>query len=497
MNRRDFIKLSALSTAYPAVCAAGNRRKPNIIILMADDIGWSNPSCMGSTFYETPNVDRIAAEGIVFTHAYSPANKCSPSRAATQTGIYPADLGIRRLKLPNYQSDCYLPNPLKENGYTTCHVGKWHAAPWSRMPKDVGYDHVRLAIKKGHQESLFWPYTKSGKVERKLDFPELVKNGSEGDYLTDKLGDAAIEFIEDNKSKPFFLNLCFYNVHVPVGTTDKYKKHFIDKIKRAAREVPTCNQSRVIKGSTDYNYLYAGAMKQMDDNIGRILDKLDELKIADDTFVIFVGENGTKMTVANSKPLREGKNSPYEGGMRMPMIARYSPMITPKSRTETPAILMDLFPTIMDMTGSSIPKAHKKRLGGVSLTEVFRNPNHKIARPLYWLMYPSTIQYTSMGKDEYCLPFESMVEGNWKLIHFRPCYLMNEHYELYNIEKDISEKNDLAKEMPEKVKDMAKKLADWQETTLVKNADYDPDEYSLQAMENARASRKKSKKEKK
>jgi len=493
-NRRDFLKhafgaacLLAASPAHGLAKASDRHSRPNIIIIMVDDIGYQHPSYMGNLYYETPNIDRLADEGLVFTNGYSANTVCAPARAAVRTGQYPAALGIKRLSVSDYDA-VFLPGPLKQNGYVTCHIGKWHGTSKKYTPADCGYDYDYLSSKSGHQKSLEWPYTKSGKIEEKLDFPELTANGRRGDILTDQLGEKAVEFIRTHKDEPFLLELDFYAVHVPVATTPEYEQYFKNKIKQLGGEIPVVNQPRVIKGSTEYNYLYAGAMKKMDDNVGAILDTLDKEGLSDDTLVVFLGDNGAKTNVSTNKPLRAGKNAPYEGGIRIPWVMRYKPLIKPGGRTECPAVFVDLFPTIMELSGSAVEPEYQRKLDGISLVEVMKEPSRNIKRCLFWLRYPRTVQYYSMGPSEYCLPFEAVREGDWKLIHFRPCYLVKERYELYNIKEDIGERNDLASAMPEKVKKLAEKLRLWQASTKVQK--YDPAEYSFEAMAKAHEKRK-------
>jgi arylsulfatase A-like enzyme len=310
-------------------------------LVLADDLGWRDLACYGSDLYETPHLDRLARDGMKFTQAYSACTVCSPTRAAILTGKYPARLHVTdwipglppenpRLLVPDWTK--YLPREevtvvrvLRSAGYATASIGKWHLGGAEYYPEKQGFDLNIAGTDTAAPKSYFAPY-------KIATLPE----GPEGEYLTDRLGDEAVRFIEQNKAKPFFLYLPHFAVHTPIQGKPALVQKYRGKKRAGLRQT---------------NAVYAAMIESMDDTVGRIRRKLDELKLADRTIVIFTSDNGGRVPTTSNAPLRVGKGSCYEGGTRVPLIVHWAGVTKPGSVCETPVISMDLYPTILEMAG--------------------------------------------------------------------------------------------------------------------------------------------------
>lgn len=286
---------------------AAHSSRPNFVVVLLDDLGWTDFGCMGSTFYETPNIDRLAAQGMKFSQAYAAANVCSPTRASLLTGKYPARLHITdfipgrprphaKLAMPNWTKhlpleEWTLAEALRETGYATASIGKWHLDDSEFFPDKQGFDRAIGGSKLGAAPSYLSPYGIS-----------TLSDGEPGEYLTDRLSLEAVRFIEANKERPFFLYLPHYAVHTPIQA----KKELIEKYRR-----------KVVPGATHTHATYAAMIESVDDSMGRVLDKLDELHLAERTVVILTSDNGGLLAMTKNTPLRAGKGSAYEGGVRV------------------------------------------------------------------------------------------------------------------------------------------------------------------------------------
>jgi arylsulfatase A len=330
--------------ALHAAAAPAPPGKPNIIFFLVDDMGWTDVGCMGSKFYETPNVDRLAAQGMKFTQAYSACTVCSPTRAALLTGQYPARLHITdwipghrrpqaKLKVPDWTMHLPLETTniarlLKPEGFASASIGKWHLGGAAFWPEKQGFDLNVAGCDKGSPPSYFSPYK----------IPTLP-NGPNGEFLSDRLTDEALKFITQNKNHPFFLYLPHYAVHTPLMA----KAEVIAKYKKKAD--PHAPQ---------HNAVYAALIESVDDSLGRVMRKLDELKLTDNTIVIFNSDNGGLIrSTGVNLGLRAGKGSAYEGGVRVPLIVKWPGVTKAGSVCETPVISVDYLPTILEMTGAS------------------------------------------------------------------------------------------------------------------------------------------------
>ncbi|HYG74393.1 MAG TPA: sulfatase [Planctomycetota bacterium] len=435
---------------------AGERQ--NVIFILIDDLGWSDLSCTGSDFYKTPNIDRLAAGGMKFTNAYSACTVCSPTRASFLTGKYPARLRITdwipghnrpkaRLKVPEWTQA--LPNDeitvaevLKASGYATGHIGKWHLGK-DNGPELHGFDFTLAGTHMGQPPSFFSPYK----------LPTL-SNGPDGEYLTDREGDEACRFIEAHRDKPFFLYLPHHCVHTPIQA----KKPLIEQYKAVSKP-----------GARHSNATYAAMIHSLDESIGKILAKLEELKIAERTTIIFTSDNGGLMGVTSNAPLRVGKGSAYEGGVRVPLIVK-SPGITPAgSVCEQVVITPDFFPTAIELSGARVDAKLAPVLDGTSLLPAMRDPKQGLNRDAVYWHYP---HYHPGGAT----PYSALRAGNWKLIEF----FEDNHIELYDLGNDVSESKNLADTMPEKAAELRKQLHAWRERVQAQlpspNPDYDPHE---------------------
>jgi len=429
-------------------------RRPNFVFILMDDMGWRDLACYGSTFYETPNIDRLASQGMKFTDAYATCPVCSPTRASLVTGRYPA-----RLHLTDYIPGLGRPNPkllipqfnqqlpleemniarmLKSAGYTSANIGKWHLGEEPFWPDKQGFDINFGGTNQGLPPTYFYPY----------GIPTIT-TGREGEYLSDRLNEEALSFIERSKDGPFLLYLAHYAVHIPLMA----KKHMIAKY-----------EAKVKPGEEQKDATYAAMIESVDDGVGRIMAKLDELGIADRTIVIFTSDNGGWIPSTSNQPLRAGKGTLYEGGTRVPLIVRWPGAVRPGSVCDAPVTSADLYPTLLDMAGVEDAPGHI--VDGESLVGLLKQSGGLGRDAIYW-HYP---HYHIGGAT----PGGAIRRGDYKLIEF----FEDGGLELFNLREDLGEKNDLAAKMPEKAEELRGMLADWREsvdaTMPTPNPDYDP-----------------------
>ncbi|WP_321370124.1 sulfatase [uncultured Draconibacterium sp.] len=433
---------------------------PNVLFILVDDYGYTDCSVMGSKYYETPNIDRIAHEGMIFTDGYATCQVCSPSRASILSGKFPARHGItdwigaatgedwsnlgRATKLlpPEYvhhlqQSYTTLPEALKEAGYTTFFAGKWHLGKKGSWPEDHGFD-----INKGGWDvgspigGYFSPWQN----------PNLP-SGPDGENLTMRLAKETVNFIQEHKDTAFFAYLSFYAVHGPIQTTKEKWEKYRDKaeVMGIAETGFEMGHFLPIRQHQD-NPIYAGLVESTDDAVGYVLDALDELGLTENTIICFTGDNGGVAAgdafATSNKPLRGGKGYQFEGGIREPFFIKV-PELGNGLKCNTPVTGTDFYPTILELCGADLkPEEHTD---GVSLVPLLKGQSLG-ERPLIW-HYP---HYGNQGGE----PSSIIRLGEWKLIH----YYEDGHEELYNLEYDLSETNDLAAENPEKVKEISLQL---------------------------------------
>lgn len=454
MQRRTFLQLVA------AAPLAAQQRRPNIVFILIDDYGWKDTGYNGSTFYRTPNIDALAKSGMVFTDGYSASPVCSPTRAAIMTGRYPARLHLTshlqgasnrfhftrvlqpnaRLELP--LREVTIAEMLRDGGYRTACIGKWHLGKAGFLPKDQGFDVSYAGDEAGSTNSFFFP-----------DWQKKVNlDGKPGDYLTDRLTDLAAAFIQENRERPFFLYLPHFAVHTPIqGKPDKVKKY-----------------DALAKPDNPQNYgEYAAMIESVDESVGRVVKALKDAGVENNTLLIFTADNGgvsskewKNRPVTSNLPLRAGKGHIYEGGIRVPTIVRWQGVTRPGSTCREPIVSYDYAPTIAEAAG--VPAA--SGIDGKSFVKLLRGGSLG-ERELFW-HYP---HYSpQLGR-----PAAAMRRGDYKLILF----FETGEAELYNLRNDIGETKNLAAAQPQRAAEMRGRLEAWLNETRaqvpVKNPKYD------------------------
>lgn len=465
IDRRSFLKHvgGAVAAGLAAGVACGgstSRRKPNIVFVLVDDLGWADLGCYGSELHETPNIDRLARESMRFTDAYAAAPVCSPTRASIMTGKYPARLHMtiwyessgnpprgRKLLPPVTQGNMpheqvTIAEVLKEAGYFTAHVGKWHLGDASHYPETQGFDVNIGGTFWGAPASFFSPY-KGAKKNRwggEYRYVPGVGDGPEGEYLTDRLTDEALKIMEGAKDGPFFLNLWYHTVHTPIEGKPRLVEYYNKKIRA---------------GMSHQNAGYAAMVHSLDENVGRLVSKIDELGIADNTILIFFSDNGGFINkydgkpVTNNSPLRSGKGSLYEGGIREPLIVRWPGVTKAGSVCMHPVCSTDFYRTILEMTGLDGDSTHNTDVDGLSLVPLLKEPDADLGRDtLYW-HYPHYYQTTT--------PVSAIRRGKWKLLE----YFEDGHVELYDLDSDIGENVNLSEKMPGRAAELRRELDEW------------------------------------
>jgi len=437
ISRRHF--LGALGAAP---FAAAQTRRPNIVFVLIDDMGWTDLGCFGSTLYQTPNIDRLAKEGMKFTSAYAACAVCSPTRAAVMTGKYPARLHLTdwipgrvppglKMKPPAWKpqlalEETTIAEALKPAGYVSASIGKWHLGGESHYPEKQGFDVNFGGCHMGAPPTFFYPY----------NIPN-IKDGKPGEYLTDRLTTEALNFIERSKSQPFFLYLPHYGVHTPI---------------EAKADVAERYRKRMKPGQAHTHPEYAAMVESIDDSVGRIMKKLDELKLTQNTIVIFTSDNGGvvgRRHITSNAPLREEKSTLYEGGIRVPMIVRWPGVVTPGSVCDTAVSSVDHLPTLADAAGVAAPAG----VDGVSLMPLLKQQTGFQRDAIYW-HYP---HYNFHQPLIPMRPAGAIRRGDFKLIEFYEDGAL----ELYNVREDIGERKNLVLNQPEKAKELHAALAAW------------------------------------
>ncbi len=422
---------------------------PNVLFIMADDLGWMDLACQGNKLVETPHLDRLAKQGMRFTDAYAAAPVCSPTRCAVLTGQAPARIGLtthlpglffpkddrpQPAKLtPQLNSDhVTIAERMKGAGYASAFLGKWHIAPGvargGKVADDVspvgqGFDLNVGGTSYGGPPSFFSPYRNG----------ELA-DGPDGEYLPDRLVDETIKFIKENKEKPWMTHLWFYTVHWPMQAPEPLLKKYAD------RKGPGLNDTR-----------YGAMIEAMDLAIGRLLQALDEMKLAEDTLVIFTSDNGGFAGASDCRPLRQSKGHLYEGGIRVPMIVRWPDKVKAGTTSSTPVISMDFYPTFLEVAGL---KPGKKPIDGESLIPILRQSGELDRKAIYF-HYPN-----------YAWHMDNRLAGavrsaDWKLIRNYD----DDSLELYDMSKDLSERNNLAATHPKITARLNRGLSQWLKET--------------------------------
>ncbi len=431
------------------------KKPPNLVFILVDDLGWADVKCNNpESFYDTPNIDRLAASGVRFVNAYSANPVCSPSRAAILTGKHPNRLNItdwipgddpkkRPLLGPQDANELALEEitlaeKLKEKGYITAFVGKWHLGNEGFYPEDQGFD-INIG---GHDKG-----SPPGGYYSPYNNPKL-KDGPEGEYLTDRLADESIKFVTENRDVPFLLYLSFYTVHTPIQAAKKHINKYTEKRNRLEMDtIPFRSEGDGWSKLEQENAAYASMVAAMDENVGRLLETLEAQGLNDNTWVVFTSDNGGLSTLVgknaptSNSPLRAGKGWCYEGGIRVPLIIAGPGVVEPGRNENEPVIGMDFFPTLLGIAGVQ----HEKN-DGENLLPILTEKIPLKRNSLFW-HYPH--YHGSAWK-----PGSALRQGDWKLIYFYE----DERTELFNLKDDPQETTDIAAENPQKVSKLKKLL---------------------------------------
>lgn len=413
------------------------KRPPNFVFILMDDMGWRDVGFLGNTFVETPNIDRLAKQGIVFTQSYSAAPNCAPTRACLMSGQYTPRHGI----------------------YTVVDPRQPPGAPWhkllaaeSKSELDPNIVTIAEALQGGGYATAFFgmwnlgrgrtgPVTPGGQGFQKVIFPENLSFSKDayfnnnGEYLSDRLTDEVVKFIEQNRKQPFFVYLPDHAVHAPYNPKPEL-------LKKYERKAAAGNDRR-------NDAAYAATIEAVDQNVGRILETLARLKLTDDTVVVFTSDNGG--TDRYTAPLKGSKGQLYEGGIRVPLVASWSGLKKPGTQCEVPVSTVDWYPTLLELAGLGVPS--NGTLDGISLVPAFQGESSLRRERLFW-HFPCYV-----GK---ATPSSAVREGDFKLIEF---FEGGHHVELYNLRTDPGEEHDLAARMPEKARTMHQTLKQWQSET--------------------------------
>ena len=480
--------LVAVMTGCTAVSPVSEDSQPNILFVLVDDLGAMDLGCSGSTFYETPNIDRLAAQGMIFTQAYAASSVCTPTRASIQSGKYPARIGINfilndGLTSPTYKlrpphcetemklSEITMAETLKAGGYKTFFAGKWHLGEEEKYyPQHQGYDINFGGHKAGQPASYFYPY-ESDLLDGHFNVPDL-EDGSDGTYLTDHLTDKCVEFIQNHSDENFFAFLSYYSPHTPLEAKPELVEKYRLKAERLGLgdpipfeleesaiddyrtpKVEQAAHTRLVQSHA----VYAAMIESVDQNIGRLLRTLEEQGIADDTVVIFFSDNGgfsthtsrplEKLPTSNA-PLRAGKGWLYEGGIREPLFVRWPGVIEAGSQNHEPVISVDFYPTLMDMAGI---RSTPQKLDGISLLPLLKGQATLDRDAIYWHMP----HYHSSGVR----PSGAVRRGDYKLIE----YFEDGRVELFDLSKEESEQQDLSLQELDVTAELKEKLGQWRD----------------------------------
>lgn len=447
MKKAASILLWLLLAALVSSCQQAVLRPPNVVLIVADDLGWKDVGFMGSDYYETPHLDLLAGEGMVFGQAYASAANCAPSRACLMSGMYtpahgvytvsPSERGDPRTRrlIPARNADSLrhefytLAEALRDRGYATANIGKWHLG---KDPRTQGMDVNVGGSIWGHPGSYFAPYKK----------PDLT--APEGEYLTDRLTAEALSFIRENQADPFFLYLPYYAVHTPIQAKPALEEKYRKKGGRACQS----------------NAAYAGMVDNLDRCIGLLLKQIEDLDLDEHTLFIFTSDNGGIRRISCQDPLRAGKGSYYEGGIRVPLVFRWPGKIKAGSRSDQAVINLDFFPTLLDISGGAKTELE---LDGVSLWPLLSGRTRNLEERSLFFHFPIYLQAYRAGYDDgrdplfRTRPGSVILEGEWKLHYFYE----DGAVELYNLADDPGETKDQSHINTSKSEELLGRLKAW------------------------------------
>jgi len=445
----------SVSFAKPARVAVA-ARPPNVILIVVDDLGWADLGCYGADLHETPNIDALARQGMRFTDAYAASPICSPTRASIMTGKYPARLRMTiwyeasqekppsdRLLVPPRTrgnlplGELTIAEKLRDRGYLTAHIGKWHLGDAAHYPEVHGFDLNIGGTFWGAPSMFFYPYRGRWSRSEEIRYVPHLEFGHEGEYLTDRLTDEALRVIQRAGEKPFFLHLAYHSVHTPIEAPGADVERFAAKVQ---------------PGLNHQNPTYAAMVASVDRNVGRVLTKLAETGNSQDTIVLLTSDNGGFINVhrgqrvTNNSPLRSGKGSLYEGGVRVPLIVRWLGVTPAGTQCTEPVVSTDLHATVDVMTD---PDGKNLAVDGLSLAPLLEDPQTSLDREAIYFHYPHYYPTTT--------PVGAVRAGKWKLLE----YFEDRRIELYNLESDVGEQTNLAKQHADVAHALREKLHTW------------------------------------
>lgn len=454
----------ALVFALPAGGGADERpTKPNIVVILADDLGWADLGCYGADLHETPHLDRLARDGVRFTQAYA-MSVCSPTRAMLMTGKHAARVGVtiwsegslrgpqnRKLLQGDSRHDLpltytTLAEHLQAAGYVTALVGKWHLGDANHAPETQGFDANIGGTHWGAPQTFWWPYRGAGRFGNEFRYVPHLEFGKSGEYLTDRLTEEALRVIDRAGSQPFFLYLAHHAPHTPIEAKSADMEHF---------------QAKLQPGLKHQNAVYAAMVKSLDASVGRVVAHLTERDLLRNTVFVFTSDNGgyigvdrksgQVVPVTNNAPLRSGKGSLYEGGIRVPLLIRWAGVTTAGAECHQPVILADLFPTLLAAAAgpNREPPSDGTPLDGLDLAPVLKDPSATIDRSELFFHYPHYYETTT--------PVSAVRAGHWKLLE----YFEDGRRELYNLNADPSEQENLVAREPAKAAELHARLDAW------------------------------------
>ncbi|TLX72776.1 sulfatase [Labilibacter sediminis] len=460
--------------------AKNDVNQPNVLFFLVDDMGWMDAAYQGSEFYETPNIDQLAQEGMRFSNAYATHPRCVPSRYSLITGKYPARAqmpgpGEGKLKSHNgpklrpgdegkLKADEHtIASALKSQGYATFFAGKWHLATSGTLPEHVGFDVNIAGGHAGSPISFFYPYNEGKQKGKKAPIEGLDEGAEEGEYLTDRITDETIKWlkghVQDKPDQPFFAYISHYAVHEPFHAKEEHIQMFKDKLKGKEYAHPEFIEEGT--GTTKMRQddpVYAGMIYSMDESLGKITQALKDLGQLDNTIIIFFSDNGglsnrgfnPRRVATSNFPLRAGKGHLYEGGVREPMIVKWPGITSPNSISTEVITGTDFFPTILDMTGTPLlPDAHMDGKSFVTALKGAGNINEE--RAIFWHSPVDRPHATGDSNST------AVRKGKYKLIEFYDTNTV----ELYDLSKDMSETQDLSDDLPEVRDELLQLVHDW------------------------------------
>ncbi len=461
MRRNYWMALAVAMLAClsgPSEAQTAPPQKTNLVLIVVDDLGWADLGCYGADLHRTPHIDALARRGVRFTQSYAASPVCSPTRASLHTGRHPARLHItiwreqaargpmrgRGLVCPQARdhlphAEITLAEVLRRAGYTTLHVGKWHLGTDLHAPETQGFDVNIGGTRWGAPPTFFYPYRGLfGARKEQFRYVPDLPFGSPGEYLTDRLTQEAIRLLEQVKDRPFFLHLAYHTVHTPI---------------EAKPEVVQLYRQRLRPGMHHQNPTYAAMVHHLDENVGRLLAALERLGLRQRTAVVLISDNGGYVNhyrgqrVTNNHPLRSGKGSLYEGGIRIPTIVHWPGITPPGQVCHEPISTVDWFPTLLNLLGLKRPQGVE--LDGVDISPLLKDPQAKLERDTLYFHYPHFYPTTT--------PVSAIRQGRWKLLW----YFADSRAELYDLASDPGERNNLAQAQPQRVEHLLGQLRRW------------------------------------